>query len=136
MVSKARDDFPLPDTPVITTNLFLGISISIFFKLFSLAPFTTILSIISLPFTSFVLYHNIKFLLEKELKFQFFYSLLSSNIISLSSVALSKSSFLADYIIYFSKFLIISSFSFLLYAFVLPFSLSLSSLLIRSLISF
>ena len=33
IVSKANDDFPLPETPVITTSLFRGISKSIFFKL-------------------------------------------------------------------------------------------------------
>ena len=33
MVSKAKEDFPLPEIPVITTNLFLGISKSIFFRL-------------------------------------------------------------------------------------------------------
>ena len=33
MVSKANEDFPDPDNPVITINLFLGNSISISFKL-------------------------------------------------------------------------------------------------------
>src|ERR1035437_6422151 len=45
MVSKAKEDFPLPDSPVNTTNLFLGISRSIFLRLFSLAPLMIILSI-------------------------------------------------------------------------------------------
>ena len=40
MVSKASDDLPDPDKPVITTNLFFGISSEIFFKLCSFAPFT------------------------------------------------------------------------------------------------
>ena len=44
MVSKARDDFPLPERPVNTTSLFLGISISTFFRLCSLAPLITIFS--------------------------------------------------------------------------------------------
>ena len=38
IVSYANVDFPDPDTPVITVNLFLGIFTSIFFKLFNLAP--------------------------------------------------------------------------------------------------
>jgi hypothetical protein len=37
-VSNARDDLPEPLIPVRTTNLFLGISISMLFKLFSEAP--------------------------------------------------------------------------------------------------
>jgi len=41
MVSNAREDLPEPDRPVMTTNLSLGIEISIFFKLCSLAPFIT-----------------------------------------------------------------------------------------------
>ena len=44
MVSKANEDFPEPDTPVITIKEFLGKSKSIFFKLFSLAPLIIILS--------------------------------------------------------------------------------------------
>ena len=44
MVSKASDDFPLPLIPVITTNLFLGIEISIFLRLCALAPITSIFS--------------------------------------------------------------------------------------------
>ncbi len=47
MVSNARDDFPEPDRPVITTNLSFGISSEMFFKLCSFAPLITIfLSII------------------------------------------------------------------------------------------
>ena len=42
IVSKARDDFPDPDSPVITTNLSFGISKEIFFKLCSFAPLITI----------------------------------------------------------------------------------------------
>ena len=38
-VSNARLDFPLPDTPVITVSLFLGIVTSICRKLWILAPF-------------------------------------------------------------------------------------------------
>ena len=41
IVSKASDDLPEPDKPVMTTNLFLGILILIFFKLFCLAPVTS-----------------------------------------------------------------------------------------------
>jgi len=43
-VSNAKDDFPEPERPVTTTNLFLGISIFMFFKLCTFAPFTIILS--------------------------------------------------------------------------------------------
>ena len=42
IVSKARDDFPLPLKPVKTINLFRGILRSMFFKLCSLAPKTSI----------------------------------------------------------------------------------------------
>ena len=38
MVSKARDDFPEPERPVITVMLSFGIFTSIFFRLCSLAP--------------------------------------------------------------------------------------------------
>ena len=38
IVSKAKELLPDPDTPVITTSLFLGIEMSISFKLCSLAP--------------------------------------------------------------------------------------------------
>src|SRR6516164_10630012 len=41
MVSKAREDLPLPLMPVMTTNLFLGIRMSIFFRLCTLAPNTS-----------------------------------------------------------------------------------------------
>ena len=47
MVSNAKEDFPEPDKPVMTTNLSFGISKEIFFKLCSFAPLITIfLSII------------------------------------------------------------------------------------------
>ena len=46
-------DFPEPERPVKTTNLSLGISTSIPFKLFSLAPFITILSFIYFPLQVF-----------------------------------------------------------------------------------
>lgn len=38
MVLNANDDLPEPDTPVKTTNLFFGMSKSIFLRLFSRAP--------------------------------------------------------------------------------------------------
>ena len=38
-MSKAKEDFPEPDKPVITTNLSLGIDTSMFFRLCCLAPF-------------------------------------------------------------------------------------------------
>ena len=38
MVSKARDDLPLPDRPVSTTILSRGMATSMFFRLFSRAP--------------------------------------------------------------------------------------------------
>ena len=44
-VSKASDDFPLPDTPVNTTSLFLGILREISFRLCSFAPFMSIYSL-------------------------------------------------------------------------------------------
>ena len=37
-VSKASDDFPEPETPVITVNLFRGIVMLMFFRLLTLAP--------------------------------------------------------------------------------------------------
>lgn len=43
-MSNARVLLPDPETPVITTRLFLGIVTSMFFRLCSLAPLTTILS--------------------------------------------------------------------------------------------
>src|SRR3989344_2514443 len=43
MVSKAKDDFPEPESPVNTTILFRGISTAMFFKLWVRAPFTMIL---------------------------------------------------------------------------------------------
>ena len=42
MVSKASDDLPEPDRPVITTSLSRGISTSMFLRLCSRAPLTTI----------------------------------------------------------------------------------------------
>ena len=42
IVSNAKVDLPLPLNPVKTTKEYLGISKSIFFKLFSLAPLTNI----------------------------------------------------------------------------------------------
>ena len=38
MVSKANEDLPEPERPVITTSLFLGISSETFFKLCTRAP--------------------------------------------------------------------------------------------------
>src|SRR2546423_6816983 len=38
MVSKASDDFPDPDTPVMTTNLLRGTTTSMFLRLCSRAP--------------------------------------------------------------------------------------------------
>src|SRR3989344_3546959 len=43
IVSNAKDDFPLPDSPVNTTILLRGISTEIFFRLWVRAPFMTIL---------------------------------------------------------------------------------------------
>jgi hypothetical protein len=45
MVSKAREDFPDPDTPVTTVRALCGISKSTFFRLWVLAPRTTMLSV-------------------------------------------------------------------------------------------
>src|SRR5687767_4716899 len=49
MVSKARLDLPEPERPVITTSRSRGISTSIFFRLCSRAPRTTILVSMSGP---------------------------------------------------------------------------------------
>src|SRR5258708_17145501 len=40
IVSKASEDFPEPDTPVITTNWFRGMVTVMFFRLCSLQPIT------------------------------------------------------------------------------------------------
>src|SRR5450432_1206871 len=42
MVSNASDDFPEPESPVITTSLSRGISTSMFLRLCSRAPLMTI----------------------------------------------------------------------------------------------
>src|SRR2546430_1394556 len=42
IVSKASDDFPEPDTPVMTTNLLRGTTTSMFLRLCSRAPRMTI----------------------------------------------------------------------------------------------
>ena len=60
-VSNASDDFPEPDSPVITTSLSLGISIFMFFRLCSFAPFITILSFIFIPPTFALLLYYIYF---------------------------------------------------------------------------
>src|SRR5687768_172896 len=44
-VSNAREDFPDPDSPVITTNLFLGIATLRFLRLLTLARFIIIYSL-------------------------------------------------------------------------------------------
>src|SRR5450755_5024260 len=44
MVSKARDDLPLPLIPVMTTSWFFGMEISIFLRLCTRAPNTSIIS--------------------------------------------------------------------------------------------
>ena len=44
MVSKAKEDFPLPLNPVITTSFSRGILTSMFFKLCTLAPKTSMYS--------------------------------------------------------------------------------------------
>src|SRR5215475_6321334 len=43
MVSKAREDFPDPETPVTTVSALCGISKSMFFRLWTRAPRTTML---------------------------------------------------------------------------------------------
>src|SRR3989344_9146974 len=45
IVSKASDDFPEPESPVITVSLFRGIDTLIFLRLCMRAPFTRISSI-------------------------------------------------------------------------------------------
>src|SRR3546814_20726550 len=54
MVSKASDDFPDPDKPVITTSWSLGISTSTFFRLCSRAPRTEMVFCIDTIFRGFV----------------------------------------------------------------------------------
>ena len=44
-MSKAKDDFPDPETPVITTNFLLGMATSTFFKC-ACVPFTRIKSLV------------------------------------------------------------------------------------------
>jgi hypothetical protein len=51
MVSKARDDFQEPETPVITTREFLGISIDIFLRLCVFAQRIEITSDIAAEYT-------------------------------------------------------------------------------------
>ena len=46
MVSKAREDLPEPDSPVITTNLSRGMITEMFLRLFARAPFMTMLSLL------------------------------------------------------------------------------------------
>src|SRR5438045_2955186 len=45
MVSKAREDLPDPETPVTTVRLLCGISKSMFLRLWTRAPRTTMLSV-------------------------------------------------------------------------------------------
>ena len=45
MVSKARDDLPEPDNPVMTVRLLRGMVTSMFFRLLTLAPNTSMLSV-------------------------------------------------------------------------------------------
>src|SRR5579859_1010679 len=45
MVSKAREDLPDPETPVTTVKVLCGISKSIFLRLWTRAPRTTMLSV-------------------------------------------------------------------------------------------
>src|SRR5579864_3779109 len=45
MVSKASDDFPEPETPVTTVKVLWGTSKSTFFRLWTRAPRTTMLSV-------------------------------------------------------------------------------------------
>src|SRR5579864_3124087 len=49
MVSKASDDLPDPETPVTTVRVLWGISKSMFFRLWTRAPRTTIVSDIGEP---------------------------------------------------------------------------------------
>ena len=44
MVSKAREDLPEPESPVITTSLSRGMVTSMFLRLLARAPLTMILS--------------------------------------------------------------------------------------------
>ena len=44
MVSKAKEDFPEPESPVMVTNSFLGILTLMFLRLCSLAPYISMYS--------------------------------------------------------------------------------------------
>ena len=81
MVSKASEDFPEPDNPVMTTNWSRGIVTSMFFKLCARAPCMTISLFFMKPHPS----------------------AFSSKIVSLNSAARSKSSAFAASFISFSS---------------------------------
>ena len=72
MVSNASEDLPEPESPVKTINLSLGIIKSIFFKLFSLAPFIIILLIFILLFILLTFHENISPTLLKKILFNLF----------------------------------------------------------------
>jgi hypothetical protein len=66
MVSNASDDFPEPETPVIVISLFLGISISIFWRLWVFTHWKVIF--VSKPFIGssiffFDMFVNSKFIM-------------------------------------------------------------------------
>ena len=52
MASKAKELFPEPETPVMTTRLLLGIRTSMFLRLCSLAPLMNIASGMILYFST------------------------------------------------------------------------------------
>ena len=54
-VSKASDDFPDPDNPVITTSLLRGISTSMFFRLLTRAPLIEICLFSDIKYSFFMI---------------------------------------------------------------------------------
>ena len=68
MVSKAREDLPLPLIPVMTTNLFRGMLRLIFRRLFTLAPTMSINSISGAAIAAFFFLDRVVVLLIITIK--------------------------------------------------------------------
>src|SRR5699024_12236902 len=85
IVSNAKEDFPEPDSPVITTNLFFGISTSTFFILWAPAPRIVIFLV------SIDLYSSFKRYFHNE-NFDYYYIFYSKSIL-INSILLSISNY-------------------------------------------
>src|SRR5699024_12225468 len=121
IVSNAKEDFPEPDSPVITTNLFFGISTSTFFKLWAPAPRIVIFLV------AIDLYSSLKRYFHNE-NFDA-YSTFNSKKISRNSVVRSKSNYYAaicissticliySFFYFFISFQFVASFSFSFYVY-------------------